>query len=65
MIKFGQAEFNDFMARAFTDKLDKILEAQRTAGELYAENRRRFFTGKLRIRQRVQFQGERRSHDGN
>ena len=27
MTKFGQAEYNDFMARAFADKLDKILEA--------------------------------------
>ncbi len=26
MTKFGQAEYNDFMARAFADKLDKILE---------------------------------------
>ena len=27
MTKFGQAEYNDFMARIFADKLDKILEA--------------------------------------
>ena len=27
MTKFGQAEYNDFMARAFADKLDKILKA--------------------------------------
>ena len=26
MTKFGQAEYSDFMARVFTDKLDKILE---------------------------------------
>ena len=26
MTKFGQAEYNDFMARIFADKLDKILE---------------------------------------
>ena len=26
MMKFGQAEYNDFMARIFADKLDKILE---------------------------------------
>ncbi len=26
MTKFGQAEYNDFMARAFADKLDEILE---------------------------------------
>lgn len=26
MTKFGQAEYNDFMARVFADKLDKILE---------------------------------------
>lgn len=27
MTKFGQAEYNDFMARIFADKLDEILEA--------------------------------------
>lgn len=27
MIKFGQAEYNDFMAKVFADKLDEILEA--------------------------------------
>ena len=27
MTKFGQAEYCDFMAIAFADKLDKILEA--------------------------------------
>lgn len=27
MTKFGQAEYCDFMARIFADKLDKILEA--------------------------------------
>ncbi len=27
MTKFGQAEYIDFMARIFADKLDKILEA--------------------------------------
>lgn len=27
MTKFGQAEYNDFMAKVFADKLDKILEA--------------------------------------
>ena len=26
MIKFGQAEYNDYMAKMFADKLDKILE---------------------------------------
>ena len=26
MTMFGQAEFSDFMARIFADKLDKILE---------------------------------------
>ena len=26
MTKFGQAEYNDFMARIFADKLDTILE---------------------------------------
>lgn len=26
MTKFGQAEYNDFMAKVFADKLDKILE---------------------------------------
>ena len=26
MMKFGQAEYNDFIARIFADKLDKILE---------------------------------------
>ncbi|MCM1226692.1 MAG: hypothetical protein NC320_12680 [Clostridium sp.] len=26
MTKFGQAEFNDFMARMFSDKISKILE---------------------------------------
>lgn len=26
MTKFGQAEYNDFMARVFADKLDEILE---------------------------------------
>lgn len=26
MTKFGQAEYNDFMAKMFADKLDKILE---------------------------------------
>ncbi len=26
MNKFGQAEYSDFMARIFADKLDKILE---------------------------------------
>ena len=26
MTKFGQAEYSDFMARIFADKLDKILE---------------------------------------
>ncbi len=25
MIKFGQAEYNDFIARVFADKLDEIL----------------------------------------
>lgn len=27
MTKFGQAEYNDFMAKVFADKLGKILEA--------------------------------------
>ena len=27
MTKFGQAEYSDFMARVFVDKLDEILEA--------------------------------------
>lgn len=27
MTKFGQAEYSDFMAKIFADKLDKILEA--------------------------------------
>ena len=27
MPKFGQAEYSDFMARVFADKLDEILEA--------------------------------------
>ena len=27
MTKFGQAEYGDFMARMFADKLDEILEA--------------------------------------
>ena len=27
MTKFGQAEYSDFMARVFADKLDEILEA--------------------------------------
>ncbi|MCM1271435.1 MAG: hypothetical protein NC247_12585 [Ruminococcus flavefaciens] len=27
MTKFGQAEYNNFMAKVFADKLDKILEA--------------------------------------
>ena len=27
MTKFGQAEYCDFMARVFADKLDEILEA--------------------------------------
>ena len=27
MTKFGQAEYSDFMARGFADKLDEILEA--------------------------------------
>lgn len=27
MTKFGQAEYNDFMAKVFADKLDEILEA--------------------------------------
>ena len=27
MTKFGQAEYSDFMAKVFADKLDKILEA--------------------------------------
>ncbi len=27
MTKFGQAEYIDFMARIFSDKLDKILES--------------------------------------
>ncbi len=26
MTKFGQAEYNDFMAKVFADKLDEILE---------------------------------------
>ncbi len=26
MAKFGQAEYSDFMAKVFADKLDKILE---------------------------------------
>ena len=26
MTKFGQAEYSDFMAKVFVDKLDKILE---------------------------------------
>ena len=26
MIKFGQAEYSDFMARMFADKISKILE---------------------------------------
>lgn len=26
MTKFGQAEYNDYMAKKFADKLDKILE---------------------------------------
>lgn len=26
MTKFGQAEYNDYMAKIFADKLDKILE---------------------------------------
>ena len=26
MTKFGQAEYSDYMARIFADKLDKILE---------------------------------------
>ena len=26
MIKFGQAEYNDYMAKMFLNKLDKILE---------------------------------------
>lgn len=26
MIKFGQAEFSDYMARMFSDKISKILE---------------------------------------
>lgn len=26
MTKFGQAEYSDFMARIFVDRLDKILE---------------------------------------
>lgn len=26
MTKFGQAEYNDFIAKMFVDKLDKILE---------------------------------------
>ena len=29
MTKFGQAEYSDFMARVFADKLDEILEASR------------------------------------
>ena len=27
MTKFGQAEYSDFMAKVFADKLDEILEA--------------------------------------
>lgn len=27
MTKFGQAEYNNFMAKVFADKLDEILEA--------------------------------------
>ena len=27
MTKFGQAEYSDFMAKVFADKLDKILKA--------------------------------------
>ena len=28
MTKFGQAEYSDFMAKVFADKLDKILETK-------------------------------------
>ena len=30
MTKFGQAEYGDFMARMFADKLDEILETTET-----------------------------------
>lgn len=44
MTKFGQAEYSDFMARVFADKLDEILEAAEnriSAAEIqriYSEN---------------------------
>ncbi len=47
MTKFGQAEYSDFMARIFADKLDKILEESekqnfnnRNTEDIYMEFRR-------------------------
>ena len=40
MTKFGQAEYNDFMARIFADKLDKLLkesEINRNTEDIYKE----------------------------
>ena len=37
MTKFGQAEYSDFMARVFADKLDEILEAAENTEDVYGQ----------------------------
>ena len=47
MNKFGQAEYSDFMARIFADKLDKILEESEKA-ELHQQKIQKIYTKNLR-----------------
>ena len=38
MTKFGQAEYGDFMARMFADKLDEILETTAETQKIFTKN---------------------------
>mgnify|MGYP007006859363 CR=1 FL=1 len=40
MTKFGQAEYSDFMARVFADKLDEILESAAKIRKIYTVSSR-------------------------
>ncbi len=51
MTKFGQAEYGDFMARMFADKLDEILET--TENRISTAETQKIFTKNL-YRQKMQ-----------
>lgn len=51
MTKFGQAEYNDFMARIFADKLDKLLkesEKQNYINRITSTEIQKIYTKNLR-----------------